>query len=382
MKILQISPQVPGKKSGGELGVLQTVLSLKESGYLIDYIGPEIKDQDVISLYNECYFLEYTNNVILRMINLLRGITNGRYLSWKELDLDFTKYDVVVLDFTKLDYIFKKIHSKNVIVKVHNVEYDYAKNDFNKNKGVTKLVIYLLAKKQEARVLKNVDAIMTLTENDKMRLLQIYGDGYIDKIYLNPVCINEKKQIVQQKNEELKMLITGSLWYGDNVNGAIWFIRNVYCKLQFKKKLVIAGARPNPELRKEVSMHKDIVLVDSPKDISPFFYECDIFIAPVFDGAGMKVKVAEALSYGKPVIGTSHAFIGYQIRDGYNSFVANKSEEFINKLTEISKMNQNEWNDIVEASKRLFKENYSISNSSKQWNEVITRLLKGKNHVE
>ena len=34
--------------------------------------------------------------------------------------------------------------------------------------------------------------------------------------------------------------------------------------------------------------------------------------APIFDGSGMKTKVAEALMYGKKVVGTPEAFSGYE----------------------------------------------------------------------
>jgi hypothetical protein len=35
-------------------------------------------------------------------------------------------------------------------------------------------------------------------------------------------------------------------------------------------------------------------------------------IAPIFDGSGMKTKVAEALMHGKKVVGTPEAFSGYE----------------------------------------------------------------------
>lgn len=36
-------------------------------------------------------------------------------------------------------------------------------------------------------------------------------------------------------------------------------------------------------------------------------------VMPIFSGSGMKVKTAEALMYGKFLIGTKEAFEGYEI---------------------------------------------------------------------
>ena len=57
-------------------------------------------------------------------------------------------------------------------------------------------------------------------------------------------------------------------------------------------------------------------------------------MAPVLHGAGIKVKVAEALSFGLPIIGTSHAWIGYEnIKEGKT--VADLSEDFLEALLKV-----------------------------------------------
>lgn len=60
--------------------------------------------------------------------------------------------------------------------------------------------------------------------------------------------------------------------------------------------------------------------------MDPYFNNAELYIAPIFDGAGMKVKVAEALSYALPVVGTSHAFEGYAIQNGSNSYIVDTIE--------------------------------------------------------
>lgn len=378
MKVLQISAQEPSNNSGGGIGVLQTLISLTRNNHSVDYIGPEIIDLNIKRMYNHCYELKKDVNRIRRFFNLIKGITNSRYQSWKKLSLDFNQYDVVVLDFTKLDYVVKEIPQAKLLVKVHNVEYDYSRNDYKKNKSLDKWLIAQFAYKQEKTILERADCILALTENDKRRMLEIYGSHLENKIVLNPVAVPQKGEVNKKKDSIFKMLITGSLWYGENADGVVWFVNNVFDKFQQNMELIVAGAKPSDSLKNELAKYENITLIDTPETMEPYFKNCDLFVAPVFSGAGMKVKVAEALSYGKPVIGTDHALLGYKIVDGENSFVANTADEFINKIREINCMKEEKWNQIQHNAKELFETEYSFDVSARIWEEAIISLRRNR----
>ena len=376
MRILHITSQAPDTKSGGELGVYQTIKSLYLNDYDIDYVGPEIKKREISLFYRNLYYLSPDRNKIRRCLRLLQGITNSRYNAWRKLQLDCEKYDVVVLDFTKLDYIVKNNKIKKLIVKVHNVEYDYARNDYAKNGGITRKIIALMSKKQERAILDRADAILTLTENDKNRLKELYGEQLEKKIVINPVAVEKKVNEGKKSKGFISLLITGSLWYGDNVDGAVWFIENVFSKLNFNARLVIAGSNPNEKIKRVVSKFSNIELYDSPDSMAPFFETCDVVIAPVFEGAGMKVKVAEALSYSKIVVGTRHAFIGYDVIDCDNAFIADSEEEFIRALNSIYSFTDNQWTEKQKRIEKLFLSKYSIASSAKVWQKTVEIVSK------
>ena len=143
-------------------------------------------------------------------------------------------------------------------------------------------------------------------------------------------------------------------------------------------ELIVAGAKPSDSLKNELAKYENITLIDTPETMEPYFKKCDLFVAPVFSGAGMKVKVAEALSYGKPVIGTDHALLGYKIVDGENSFVANTADEFINKIREINCMKEEKWNQIQHNAKELFETEYSFDVSARTWEEAIISLRRNR----
>jgi glycosyltransferase involved in cell wall biosynthesis len=55
----------------------------------------------------------------------------------------------------------------------------------------------------------------------------------------------------------------------------------------------------------------NVDLLGRVPDLTTCYRQARAFVAPIFSGAGMKVKVAEALMYGLPVIGSPLALRGY-----------------------------------------------------------------------
>jgi glycosyltransferase involved in cell wall biosynthesis len=60
-----------------------------------------------------------------------------------------------------------------------------------------------------------------------------------------------------------------------------------------------------------------------------------VFVAPVFEGVGLRGKVLEAWAMRKPVIGTSLSFEGLSPREGGTCFMADDPEQFAARVCEL-----------------------------------------------
>lgn len=376
MRVLHITPEAPGSLSGGKIGVKQSIYSLINNKYVVDYAGPEIEEKEIRQLYNYMYVLEPSNNLPLRIYDSLNMNTNRRYRAWKNLKLDMSNYDIILLEFTKLNYVLKHIPKEKLIVRVHNVEVDYSYQNFKHNKNLFNLIDYIFSGKRERQIVNAASKLMVLTKKDKQRLNKLYGIAE-NKMEILPVCVKEPKgiKINGTYSDELNMLINGSLWFGPNYEGIKWFLDNVYNKLDFPKRLIIAGSKPNGELIEKVNRLKGVELVDSPESMEQYFLNADISIAPVFNGAGMKVKVAEALSYGLPVVGTTHVFEGYRITHGVDSYYSDDADSFLCCINEYAKLSCDERFLMRKRCYSLFKNFYSQSYSD----QIFQHLLEGLN---
>ena len=115
------------------------------------------------------------------------------------------------------------------------------------------------------------------------------------------------------------ILFVGGGFYANRA-GVAWFARHVAPRIGVRT--VVVG-RDLPPLA-------GIDVIGSVDDLAPWYRDARLVIAPIFDGSGMKTKVAEALMHGKRVVGTPEAFTGYasavitagRIADDADGFVA------------------------------------------------------------
>lgn len=385
MKVLFITLEGPSMFSGGGIVVKQSLISLS-SHYKVDYIGPEILDEELSSLVDRSIILKHSNNLFQRTLYLFKGITTGFYNSWaqKVEEINWDDYEVVYLEFSRYDFIAKyvKARSKKLIVRVHNVEQDYYNNIRISRKGFQPFLRHKYICYQEPSCLSHADYIICLTEKDKDRLMKLYPSISKNKIGIVPVCVDTPvKNDKGFSTNAPYILITGSLWYGPNSEGVLWFIENVWKELQKSSmvvekgyRLVLAGSSPNVDIKSIVTSYHNIDLIDSPKDIGPYFQNASIYVAPIFNGAGMKVKVAEAMSYGLPIVGTSHAFIGYNIENGRTGYCANSAKEFKKSLEVCGNLSVENKIELKNNVFNHFLENYSMTSSQYKFSNIIEEL--------
>ncbi len=105
--------------------------------------------------------------------------------------------------------------------------------------------------------------------------------------------------------EATTVIFVGAFSRGPNAEGARWFISEVWPGVRRsvpRARLVLAGA------------HSDRLLAQCPAegayatayvaDLKGHYDAASIAVAPLFRGAGVKVKVPQALAYGLPVVTT------------------------------------------------------------------------------
>lgn len=379
MKILHICIQAPGHRSGGDIAILQSSYALSKIADEVDYIGPYFEDEDIRSYYHDLKYLNVKPNALQKLYSIMRLELDRNFISWKKLDKSFDRYDIIYIEFTKKSYLLKDIlksgYKGKVIVRSHNVEQDFYRIEHGIEKTVVSYINYVTIAKRERYMLEHADKVVSITANDKARITEVYGISP-DKIEVCPVGYSlpdPDKKFTGEIGEKLKCLITGSLWFGPNAEGILWFVDNVYHKVKDFCQLTVAGSNPTDSIR-EICQKENIRMIESPDSMDPYYEETDLALVPIFSGGGMKVKVAVAMSFGLPVVTTPHGAIGYEIENGVNGFVTDSPEEFADAVIRFYQMTAQERKQFTENCWKLYCDKYSLDAIKVYCENIIDNL--------
>jgi len=318
---------------------------------------------EVVNLANESRWTLY--NRILKRINYLFGFKEG---------LSFTKLKVILnhakdKDFVFIDssaygiiaYYLKKVKfTGEIICFFHNVEINLQKEKARRNPlTIWQIFLYYY---NEKNALKYADKIVVLNTCDKDELKRIYG---ANQLYIIPISLHDTlpNYIEEFTSVPPTLIFVGNNWY-PNLHGLKWFITNILDDVNIKLQIVGSGM----ENLKNEFLHPKIEFLGYVSNISTLMIQADYFVCPIFLGGGMKVKICEALMYGKNIISTRTALEGYEIDFTLVGEICNSKEEFLSAIKGYCSKNREKFN---VNSRKSYLEKYSFQATLKEFEELL-----------
>lgn len=230
--------------------------------------------------------------------------------------------------------IIKKISPDiKIYIFFHNIEYSFTKDELVKTYNIKSLLLLPHIKYNEYMAVKYADKVLCLNQRDSNLLHKYYGK-YAD--CLLPVSFKDDFNIQNYKditvNERKLCIFIGSCFYA-NYLGILWFVKNV---APFVDADIWIVGKNFESKKNELEIFENIKVIGSVPNMSDFYYKADAIIAPIFDGAGMKVKTAEALMYGKTIIGTKETFEGYEVDYNKVGALCTNEKEFIESINSLN----------------------------------------------
>jgi polysaccharide biosynthesis protein PslH len=134
--------------------------------------------------------------------------------------------------------------------------------------------------------------------------------------------------------DQLECVFVGALDYFPNIDGVIWFAREVWPEVHArfpKSKFTIVGRRPVVQLRR-LTRTRGIQLSSDVTDVRPFLDRARVVVVPLRVARGVQNKVLEALAAGKPTIASPKALSGFSIIPGEQVLEASTPAQWISSL--------------------------------------------------
>ena len=147
----------------------------------------------------------------------------------------------------------------------------------------------------------------------------------------------------------------------ENYNSAIWFIQNVLPLLPSYFKFIVIGNAPAKEL---LNFKNDrIEITGFVNDITSYFESALCIAAPIVMGAGIKIKILEAMSAGLPVITNDIGIEGIPAENLKHYIHCRYPEEFATNIIKL--YNDYDFNLLIGNNARNFiQNNFNYENCS------------------
>lgn len=196
-----------------------------------------------------------------------------------------------------------------IVTLFHNVEARFFWGAVRARPGLKSLAVLAANYVAERKAVRASDVLVTLSARDSAGLRRLYGrEG--DAVL--PMVLEDKAPAPCAPRSPRAPIAPYALFVGGgfyaNIAGIRWYLRAVAPRVTLPVRVVGHGMEA---IADECARTPNATLVGAVDDLAPHYRDAACVIAPIFDGSGMKTKVAEALMFGKHVIGTPEAFSGY-----------------------------------------------------------------------
>lgn len=307
---------------GGKVDVWRRICALKELGArvcLVAWADPQVTDDAasidaVRAVVDELILLPFHDGFLHKLRQLRGSLFLPRSVSNRSLtDARFQSVLLKVKDFAPdiifLDSVYGYLLAEKLVKSLgislyyrsHNIEHLYLRKQF------------LLARKPRDRIKWFFNSRgMESLEFEAIGLASRFYDisfedlvfwqqkGFQHGHWLPPVVDIKLALRLSAGNNyspEYDVGYLGNLFMPNNVNGLVWFLKQVVPAIRSKSprtRIFIAGSKPVQELL-DLAKLAGVDVLANPPDIVPVLRNARVLVNPVFAGSGVNVKSVEML---------------------------------------------------------------------------------------
>jgi glycosyltransferase involved in cell wall biosynthesis len=280
----------------------------------------------------------------------------------RHVDID-GDYDYVLLEG---DYVYPilsnpKIRHDSVILRVHNDEAVYFKALARSTKNVIHKMYYRMESSKFARLqkkmLEKVDKYLFISSKE-FESFQRQNPSAQSLFLPPPVTVgNFSASTFQSKH----VVFIGSLFMPNNREAIQWYLAHIH-PMMLKEpdyKFIVAGNSRKQSLSwLEQYDLTNVIVHDTPKSLDDIYKSGYVFVNPMQNGAGVKLKTIEAIQNGLPVVSTSIGYEGTGFVDNEHIMVADMPEQFYRKIKQLFD-NPQAAKALLESSQNFLRKHYN-----------------------
>lgn len=400
LKILQLSPQFPfPDDDGGKISIANELRQFSLQGAEVTFFAfhkslPKANLKSIAETYGKIVIYEHsTKNTISKILKytiLDQSIYLSKHYSDKIHDflakqVESDTPDVIHVDHSAMMPLAMKLRTDfNIPVglRMQNVEWmiwqryaDFLPAWHPKRWFIARQA--KLLKDAEIEFFSKMDIGFAITPNDRDVALR---DAPQANIIAAGPGVDEKKfnpspEITRNPYE---MVIATIYSWVHNVDGVIWFIKNVMPRIREKfpeATLRLIGKNAPDSLANFKDMGVELVgYVDS---VTPHLNKASVYIAPLFVGSGIRIKILEAMAMELPVVATSISAEGIKTAENNGLIITDNAEEQASAIIDMF-TNQDKARELGKSARQFVLKEYSWHNNVKKMLDSYRSLVENK----
>jgi glycosyltransferase involved in cell wall biosynthesis len=127
------------------------------------------------------------------------------------------------------------------------------------------------------------------------------------------------------------IVFVGNMNYLPNIDAVRWFALCIWPKIRAAVpcplRFVVVGSDPPPSVT-ALARRCDIVVTGTVEDVSHFYCNAALAVAPIRAGGGTRIKLLESAGLGIPMVATSFGCAGTGFRHGVDLLLADNENDF------------------------------------------------------
>lgn len=359
MRILQISNKAPyPANDGSSIAICNLAEGLADNNIELHLLSINTKkhfkpDDKIPSEFKEkthyqSIFKNTNTTVLGALMNLFSSqsyfVSRFHFKEFEEAliqKLQSQTFDIVQLEGVFMaSYIalIRKHSPAKIVLRTHNVEHQIWERHLKQEKNFIKKFYLSLQNKRlkhfELNSFNRVDAIVTITDDDKKNISEISQNKNIHTC-LTGINLSSYKPVLNPAKPDSLFHFASMDWM-PNIEAVDWLMSEVWPKVIAKQKnavLVLAG-RGMPHKFKSLSS-ANIRIIENVVSSEKFYNNYDIMLVPLWSGSGLRIKLVEGLAYGKAIVTTSIGAEGIPYTNYQDLIAADDANSFAKAIIDI-----------------------------------------------
>lgn len=223
----------------------------------------------------------------------------------------------------------------------------------------------------EREVCRGARQVIAVSDVDADLMRALYG---VDEVAAVPTGVDtEFFAPPRERRPETDLVFIGSMDYLPNIEGVLYFIREVLPRIHRKRPectLAIVGRRPGAEILALGATDNRVRVSGTVADVRPYLWGSKVSIVPLLSGGGTRLKIYEAMAAETPVVSTRVGAEGLTVHAPRDIRLADAPAQFAAECLELLG-DERQRVRVALAARRMVEEQFSWEQASRRFEELL-----------